>query len=103
MTAVVGEKGGEEAYDDQFAPKDGFEERGDGAGGLPVVLWQAKVRRHGQYHEQHGDGETDGADEGVGRLRDGNAVAVVRAELRAPVPQAADVDLLDALHRTRAD
>jgi len=96
-------KGKGTPYDDELAPEDGLEERRDRAGGLAVVFGQAKEGEHGECHEQHGHGKADRTDERVGRLRHGDAVAVVGAELGAPVPQPADVDLLDALHRARAD
>lgn len=80
-----------------------MDEGGDGARRLAVVVWQAEEGGDRQGHEQHGDGEADCADERPGRPRDGDAVAVVGAELSAPVPQAADVDLLDALHGAGAD
>ena len=70
---------------------------------MAVVLGETEEGEHGEDDQQHGNREADGADERVGGLRHGDSVAVVGAELRAPVPEPADVDLLDALHRAGAD
>ncbi len=79
MLVPGGFKGGGRTvpYDDELAAEDGLEEGGDGAGGLAVVFWQTEECHDRQGHEEHRDGKADGANEGVGGLRHGNAVAVV--------------------------
>ena len=84
-------------YNKQLPSKDGSEEGRDRARGLAVVVRQSEMCHQAQDEEHGSDGKAHADDDQVRRSGHGDAVVIIGAHQRAPVPERADVDLLDAL------